>query len=360
MDALSRLSSLERVRKCRRVRVEGQGAVAIVHRVEEARAHLSGLQTCGSIWSCPCCSEKILAKRAEELLTAIDTHTAAGGDVVMGSLTMRHRQDQSLSDLWDALGEAWRAAYGSKIARKLLRSCHWVRRVESTHGRHGWHVHVHFLLFVPSGTDPIPVGNCMFDAWAARLVSLGMDAPLRDHGGLDVKRLDLASAPTAIADYLAKGHYEAKPSSTAALELASAGKITRGDNRTPFGILSDFVASGEHCDAELWREWETGSKGRRAITWSAGARDDLVDDVELTDEQLAAESDGNGVVVAELDGAAWPSLARRPDLLNILLSLVETASDHDDALVRLDARLCREGYPDAVRGPPDLVAEWEP
>jgi hypothetical protein len=367
LDTLSTFSSLERVRKCRRVPAYGQTVVEIVHRVEDRRAHFAGLQTCGSVWSCPLCSEKILAGRADELLTAINSWTARGGDVIMGSLTMRHHRHQSLADLWDALGEAWRAAYGSKIARKLLKSCHWVRRVESTHGRHGWHVHVHFLLFVPAGTDPTELGNCMFAAWSRRLVSLGMQAPSRDEGGLHIKRLDLSNAAAEVAEYLAKGHYEEvnnapvaidQPGRNAALELASISKQARGANRTPFQILADFVANGEVADADLWREWENGSKGRRAITWSRGARDALVVDNEQTDEQLAAETDGGGVVIAELHSRAWASLVRRPVLLNTLLTLVEMSRDSDDAYCLVDAALACEGFPGAARRPPDRMPQW--
>ncbi len=286
----------------------------------------------------------------------------------MGSLTMRHRSDQSLADLWDALGEAWRAAYGSKIARKLLKSCHWVRRVESTHGRHGWHVHVHFLLFVPAGTDPVALGYCMFDAWSRRLVSLGMHAPLRDEGGLHIKRLNLDNAAAEVAEYLAKGHYEevtpthqeATPTRNAALELAATTKQARGSNRTPFQILADFVANGEATDAELWREWENGSKGRRAITWSRGARDALVVDIEQSDEELAGDTDGAGVVVAELQLSDWTRLVRRPDLLNTLLTLAEISQDAEDAYRLIEAALTREGFLDAVRRPPPRMPEWSP
>jgi endonuclease/exonuclease/phosphatase (EEP) superfamily protein YafD len=222
------------------------------------------------------------------------------------------------------------------------------------------------LLFVPAGTDPTELGNCMFAAWSRRLVSLGMQAPSRDEGGLDIKRLDLANAAADVAEYLAKGHYEEVNSvpapvattRSAALELASVSKQARGANRTPFQILADFVANGEAADADLWREWENGSKGRRAITWSRGARDALVIDAEQTDEELAGDTDGGGVVVAELHSTAWASIVKRPELLNALLTLVETSRDSDDAYRRVDAALAREGFPGAARRPPDRMSQW--
>lgn len=154
---------------------------------------------------------------------------------------MRHRSGQSLGSLWDALGEAWRSASsGSRSVRDLLRGVQWVRRVEVTHGENGWHVHVHALLFVAAGTPPQSIGDAMFAAWSKRLAGLGLAAPLAGPG-MQIKLLDVANAADEVADYLAKGHYEAvEPDHrrAAALELASNGKTGRAGNRTPMQILA--------------------------------------------------------------------------------------------------------------------------
>jgi len=366
LDLLSTFSALERVRKCRRV-ATGSGPIEVRYRPQEARAHFAGLQTCGSVWACPCCSERILAGRASELLRAIATHRAGGGEVLLLTLTMRHNREQALGELWDALGEAWRAASsGARSVRELLRSIDWVRRVEATHGENGWHVHVHALLFVEAGTDPEPLGDAMFEAWGRRLVSLGLDAPLAGPG-MQIKRLDLTNASGEVAEYLAKGHYEevrparleeVRPARLAALELASAGKLARGQNRTPMQVLGDFVANGEATDAELWREWEAGSKGRRALTWSRGARDRLVGEDELTDEELAQDSDGGGDLVALIDARAWPAIASRPQLMARLLTVVETSDEAADAFERLDRLLCAVSLSGALYRPPEGLPEW--
>ena len=314
----------------------------IRHRPEEGRAHYAGLQTCGSVWACPCCSERILAGRADELLRAIDTHQRDGGAVLMLTLTMRHRRDQGLAGLWDALGEAWRSASsGSRSVRDHLRDVQWVRRVESTHGRNGWHVHVHALLFVDPATDPDPIGEAMFAAWAKRLTSLGLDAPAAGPG-MQIKRLDLANAAAEVAEYLAKGQFETADEARrrAALELASTSKLARGRNRSPMQVLADFVARGEADDAELWREWETASKGRRALTWSRGARDHLLqDDDEATDEELAQETDNGGQVVALIDPQVWGSIVRRPRLMSDLLTFTELAAETGCDLMAVLGRL---------------------
>lgn len=354
LDLLATFSTLDRVKKCRRV-PSGSQAVEVRLRREEGRAHFSGVQTCGSVWACPCCSERILAGRAEELLRAIKTHAAAGGDVLLLTLTMRHEAGQGLAGLWDALGEAWRAAYGSKGARIALTGCQWVRRVEVTHGGNGWHVHVHALLFTEPDRCEREIGAVMFDGWRRRLVSLGLGAPL-DGPGMTIKRLDLIRASAEVAEYLAKGHYEAADRERlAALELASTGKAARSGNRTPMQILADFVGRGLAEDAELWREWEQGSKGRRALTWSRGARRALLqDEPEASDDELAAESDGGGQVVALIDAGAWPALSRNPVLMNRVLNVTETAHDAEEAFLRVDALLAAFGLAGATTRPPPV------
>jgi hypothetical protein len=92
--------------------------------------------------------------------------------------------------------------------------------------------------------------------------------------------------------------------------------------RTPFQILSDLVAGGEVEDLELWEEYESASKGRRALVWSPGLRD-LMGLDEVTDEQIADEEVGSAddvlFVVAD-----WSPIAKNPRLGGQLLRVVQS------------------------------------
>jgi hypothetical protein len=354
-------SSLDRVKKCRSAPANG-GPIEIRHRPEDGRAHYSGLQTCGSIHGCPLCSEKILAVRTDEILQAITTHIAKGGSVAMVTMTMRHRAGQWLQELWDGLGSAWTTALSGRRSRQLLAGVDWVKRVDCTHGRNGWHLHVHALLFLPAGRDDHDaIARSMFCGWATRLVALGLDAPLLEHGGLHVKALDMRRPAEEVADYLGKGYYEeAAPRRLAALELSSSGKLARGENRTPFQVLAALVADGRASDAKIWREWEKASHGRRAITWSRGARDRLcADPCERTDEALAQETDQGGTPVALLDAAVWRVAVCNPHLVAALLTRVETADDHEDAYGRLYGELALYGLQEGLSRPPPTIGEHQ-
>lgn len=310
-------------------------------------AAFGGLETCGSVWSCPVCSAKILAARADELRSALETWDAQGGRVAMVTLTMRHRRNDDLALCWDALGDAWRAASGgySRVrAAKLAAGVEgWVRRVEATWGaRHGWHVHVHALVFLRDGDRVDDLGAAMYAAWEARLDRVGL-TPIRDRGGLDVKLLDLAGAVEEVGAYVAKGAYNGE---RAALELTGPGKLGRMGNLSPWQLL-DAARTGDPFAGELWREWETTSLGRRALTWSQGLRERLQLDQEADDEELADDQAGDVVAVWRRED--WPALRDAPtEDRNLLLRLVEYALDPIEARQAVEAVVRLLGLPEPI------------
>lgn len=358
---LHTFSTLQRVTKCRRL-PNLQPDVEIRLREAERRAHYVGLQTCGSVHACPMCGPRIMAGRADELLYAIEKHVGQGGDVVHVSLTARHHAGQSLTVLWDAITQAWSAVRKSREVVALLGDDPmWAKRVEVTHGDNGWHPHAHVLFFVPRGFDAAALGNAMFDAWAKRLVSAGLDVPLRDQGGLFAKTLDLTEGAQAVADYVSKGTFPGaqldQPSSAmrAALELASTQKEARRGNRTPFQILSDAVTLGLVDDLQLWRSYEQESKGRRVSTWSAGARLKLLAGMlEVSDSELAAATDHGGQPVALVEKEAWPLIVAMVGVPALLLRTVEDAGEVEAAYHALVGQVAALGLPGAVRRPRGL------
>jgi hypothetical protein len=276
------------------------------------RAHYSGLQTCGSVWSCPCCSAKIQAERTDELLQVVEHAHACGLRVAMLTLTMRHHARRRLAPMWDALSDAFAAAMGRdwavRKAKDALGVVGWVRRVEATHGANGWHLHAHALVFYAGG-DLLTLGDAAWSAWSRRLVAHGLDAD-REHG-VDLRELDLEQAREEVGRYLTKATFE-ETSGTAARELAGQlGKTGRQGNRTPFDVLADLARDGLLSDLGIWSEWERASKGRRALTWSKGLRELLSVDAERTDEELAADNDGDQVDVAVIDGPTWSVIVAR-------------------------------------------------
>lgn len=290
-------------------------------------ASYSGLQTCGSPWTCPCCGPKIAAERAADIALALTAHVADGGQVAMLTLTLPHSRAQRLSDLLDGLGSAWSALRRNTTPRRLLvaHTTGWIKRLEVTWGANGWHPHLHVLLFLALGTTAAQLRQlaaAAYTAWSGRLVRQGLGQPSPEHG-VTCKLLELAAAHEKVADYVAK---------SAAFELASAGtKRARGENRTPMQLLADVTALGLADDLAAWHEFEQATKGRRTLQWSLGLRDRLLGDVpELSDEQAAESNDGAARLLAHLTAHGW-KLVRRRGHATDLLDWAEAFEDDDQA-----------------------------
>lgn len=359
------MSAIDRVRKCGRV-TKGLSVELAVG--SDGGAAFHGLTTCGSVWACPACALKVMAKRSEELAGALGIWADRGGSVAMVTLTMRHHAGQDIEDLWPSLSDAWGAAWQTRAAKHQKRAAGvagWVRVVEATHGANGWHLHVHALVLLEDAERADDLGDALFTGWRARLVKRGLDAPIAGSGGLDVKLLSRAGAAGAVSEYLAKATL---PERAAAVELAGqATKRGRKGNRTPFGILADIAEAHENGgygtaayrrDRALWRAWEKASHGRRAMTWSVGVRDLLGLAAEQSDDDLVADDD-RAVPVGRISHRDWADLCWRPDLPD-LLEVVERCAPE----LRYDVAswwLRERGYgfapPLRVVDPPDPPGE---
>lgn len=282
---------------------------------------IAGLETCGSVWSCPCCSAKIAHGRSLEMEDAITRWADEGNSLALLTLTIKHRHGQKLEDLWDAVSRAWRrfvSARAYKQARASFGVLGYHRTTEVKIGENGWHVHLHVLYFVKGrpGTDSAEdFGGKLVSMWTQAVDIVGYSAlPF----GQDWKVLaGSAAALAGVAGYVTKGVYVARPRATSARSLAL--EVSRGDlktdarkaSRTPFELLDTIVqsvlATGEvpSKDAKLWREWERASRGRRQQVWSRGLRSALELDEELTDEELASLERANGEPLVRISSREW-------------------------------------------------------
>lgn len=294
---LWRESGLDRVRSCGRWSVVPGGNVAVRQRGKVAG--FAGVATCGSVWADPVCNAKIMASRRLEICSAVGAWQQDGGRIGFVTLTMRHRKGQRLSTLWGALSKAWNrvtAGKGWKTDKARHGVAGWLRVVEVTHGRNGWHVHIHCLVFFePALTDPDVAGlhGSMFGRWASGLRSAGLARPLKV--GQDAK-LIAGAADSDLARYFTKAVHGGTDSERIALEFTAAQtKAVRSEHGTrPVWALLDAVHLDGDADAlDLWREWERASKGRRQLTWSQGLRDRLGLTAERTDEEIAEQEIGS-------------------------------------------------------------------
>lgn len=318
-------SSLKRVRHCGRVPTGGAG-VAV--RLRGEVAGFAGVQSCGSVWSDPVCNAKIMSRRAVEIGAAVASWQGLGGRVAFATFTMRHFAGQSLAGLWDALSKGWAAVTSGRqwLAEKARHGIVGLLRVvEVTLGSNGWHVHIHALLFLSAKVTPVTLfdlHDSMFGRWSRSLVRQGLAAPLAL--GQDV-HLVTGPADRALADYFTKATDSAH---AVGLELThSQGKRARSVHKTstPWALL-DRIQEGDADALDLWHAWETGSKGRRQLTWSVGLRDLLHLRAEKSDEDIAAEELGtNADDLVLIDSEGWAHLCQTPARLAELLTITQAA-----------------------------------
>lgn len=401
-------SSLKAVRCCGRMLHndgvgdpdDGQG-VAIRRREVNGQivASYQGLMTCGSVWSCPRCSKVIAHSRAAEITAAVRECFRQGGMVYMMTLTMRHSSQDRLADLWNALSLGWRSSFGGRAwtgqrARTAQRNGRSVqireisgdaerfdvagmtRVIEATYGSpaeggHGWHLHIHALIFcasrmgaavrgglptwIPSGTDREWLGRNGFAAkvyarWSAGLQKAGFSKP--GSVAVDIREVTDEGAE-CIGRYLSKATYDA--GTKMGLEIATGhstkdGRLAR--NRTPFEVLADLATSVDArgfgvrtprrwsvesagggdwaiLDAEtgeviavtppgewsVWHEWEQASKGRRQLLWSrrrkqTGSRREELWNMLLDRRGLTAEQSDEDLAAVEVDGETIGEISR--------------------------------------------------
>lgn len=265
---------------------------------DATHAHFSGTERCGSIWSCPVCASVIRAERAREITQAVEAHQAQGGSVIFVTLTLRHKIADPLAVTLDTALEGWRVITGHRQWRgvsgmkRRYSISGYVRATEVTHGEHhGWHPHLHSLLFTDRALSDVEVrvlGDELHGLWSAYAQRRTGRTPSRDRG-IDAQRVD--EDGRVLAQYL--GKVQDGTRWTASAEMARSDvKTGRGQHLAPFQLLDDDQAGRLPAPARrrLWAEYVATTKGRRAITWSRGLKarygigdrsdDEILDDVE--------------------------------------------------------------------------------
>jgi hypothetical protein len=401
-------SSLKSVRCCGRLLHndgigdpdDGQGVTVRRREVDgRAVASLGGLVTCGSVWACPRCSSVIARTRADEIGAAVRECYRQGGKVYLMTLTLRHSRRDRLADMWGALGSGWRSAFGSRAwtgqrqrveqrrGGAVLRAemigdaeCFDVagltRVVETTYGSpedggHGWHLHIHALVFCASSltsalAEDLPAwlpevhnrdwlarnifASRVHSRWSAGVGRAGYRLP--GAVAVDVREISDQGAEY-LGRYLSKATYDAASKigvEVAAGQVSKTGRLAR--NRTPFAVLADLAASidargfgvrtprrwsvveagnGDWAviDADtgevltvtppgewaIWHEWEQASKGRRQIMWSRNRKDPKVAREVLWNALLrargaSADESDESVAAVETDDQVLGEISR--------------------------------------------------
>jgi len=327
-----------------------------VHGTGQTGAHYSGVERCGSIWSCPVCAAVIRRGRSEEVQEAVTRHEADGGWLLFVTLTLRHKRGDPLALTLNASLEAFRALTAGrrwKAARVEYGIVGQIRASEVTYGQNGWHPHIHALFFVDQLLDDDALARFegwLHERWVDGVQQAGARLPSKLRA-VDVRRS--SGDGTVVAQYLSKlqDGAGAATKSIGAEMVRFDFKSGRGGSLTPFELLDSEHsqdADDDRARRALWWEYFKATKGRRAITWSRGLRE-LLDmtgsQFDLTDEEILADTVAQEKRY-EVPVGAYRRVMNQPAILGLILSLVE------DDRVPESEQLARYGIADdAAAGP---------
>ncbi len=211
------------------------------------------------------------------------------------TLTVAHEYGDDLRTMRELVREANRALFRGESGKRLARAIgmrHRVVALEPTYGEHGWHPHIHALIFHSRKPEPGAV-EMLKERWQAIVTRLAWRARPSLERGADLR-------PSNRADYIAK----------LGLEVTNIqGKRGRKRSLTHWEILAAAI-EGDTEARRLWLEFSEAMHGAKQLTWSKGARVALGLNARDEDTEHAAEPPA--MLVASVPGEVWDRCSRRP------------------------------------------------
>jgi hypothetical protein len=288
----------------------------------------------------------VASQRAEELRLAIAEWEAAGGSVLIVTLTANHVADDSLEGLLDRLTASMRELWAGGWAKRWRASrgqVGMVRNIEVTWGiANGWHPHAHALLFVGRYDHPTIENLCFYRTPTAdevleaefKLKQRWQDVAARHGFEVSLERgatLELVVNGRAASDYMAK---DDEKTWGVAEELTWANiKVARGTRFTPFALLAACESSDVGAAPLLFQQYANAFKGRRQLYWSRGLRDLLQLGGEVSDEDAANAQDDSSEFVAVIETSIYCWIKARGFLCDLLEAADEGGGEYIDSFL---------------------------
>jgi len=307
------------------------------HLKENGTAKTSGVLHCDSAWLCPVCAPRRGKERQERVAEVFD-HVKGhkNGQMVMCTLTVRHKRGQSLDELKKAVQAASRMARQGapwSRAKRKFGVFGVISAPEVTWSpESGWHFHIH-TAFVLKGTndEAQELGEWFVARYMGYVHELGYTALI------DGQDVSVIRDHKKLADYIGKG-----VSRTRKLAWEMAGQATKKVRSKsgfhPFDILEK--ASGDDQMKALFREYAGVMKGVRSCVITKSLAEKLgiePDDDEDNEGETTVEPD----VIGTLPSFIWNKVMNRMKG-SVVLSIIEDGG----AKAWDDARAAAYGFAD--------------
>lgn len=283
---------------------------------EVKKGYFVGLQTCGSVWTCPICANRIQEVRRQEIATAMTHFYKSGKQACMVTFTFPHTAKDTLKELLKCFAEALHDFKSGNPWTKFKNKYGFeglIRSLEITRGGNGWHPHTHELLFIDKSVNEEEFKEWMIQRWLKVCVKAGLvdindvkkQKQFLEHS-LDFK------FNCSTSDYLAK--FDDKSNWGIDREIAKAStKQGKKDGMHPFELAYRGYNS-------LFIEYTEAIKGRAQLFWSRGLKDKVgLNDIQ--DEEITEENEDDSFIGA-LDKDQWNKVVKT-ELRAKVLEMVE-------------------------------------
>lgn len=384
-DSLKHPMGYNRTASCKYAKVS---EVWLKHSKSNNRSYFEGVMTCGSVWSCPVCSQNIQSQRVCEINTLMRWVYSTGKTACLVTYTIPHYYDQNLESVLKGFLESIRKMKSYTAYKKWKRNygvLDSVRATEVTFGQNGWHVHAHEIFILDrkveneddfksdlfkgyqqgvlkcSQDNRVVLSDSEYGSRRESFKYIRLDKynkkqmdSFKEHG-LDV----IFNARTS--DYLTKiersmdEHENAQSILDAhkgsngkrwGIEreiVKSAGKNSKGFH--PFQLIDLYIKyrelykSGddrrrsEYYDNMCWLgdkfdEYSTCFSGRRQLIWSRGLKKkcgvENVSDIEAAEEENSVDDSVYSLCLDEV----WDAIREVPGALSIILSENERCNEN--------------------------------
>ncbi len=262
---------------------------------DSGHASVHGVGVCGSVWTCPVCSQRINRERGAELQHVIERHTQVGGEALLLTLTLQHNKGDRLEDLKDILKASWTDTQTGRPWRRFKANYGYMGSVTAVeplqNEKSGWHPHLHVVMFLrkpPTDGELRDIEDYISDRWALKVEKNGGYASVRY--GCKVTRGE--SAALYVTKFTSEMNWDLSR------ELTGSAKKS-GKGRSPWQLLDAFNA-GDEAAGKLFVEYAKAMKGSRQFYWGPGLREKLElffelglaveDALDQSDEEVLLES----------------------------------------------------------------------
>lgn len=340
--AARELAPHTRIRSCMRALLPEKSTVDIVYNETHKTAHYRNLMRCGMIWACPLCASTITEQRRRKIEALTnkkqEIHVILGGTVErtiivnrwslsMATLTLKHKSSDSLKDTMRIVQSAYRRFTSGRWYQSFRAGHNFVgtiRSVEITHGKNGWHPHVHVLYIREGANTPANTQDIELD-----IIFRWSDCVAAEGGQTSIEfGADYRAADNAAFEYISKLGQVVIAQSARWNGISEVVrypvKMGRQGARSLWDLLADYIA-GDVVSGELWIEAQRNLKGTRHLVASRGLYDALgTSDDAMADETLAQElASPSDVILASLTADQWRVIINR-DLRGHVLAVAST------------------------------------